>query len=119
MKILADENIDQQIVSRLRSDGHDVSYVAEFDVGVDDETVLLKSRELGAILLTGDKDFGELVFRQKKEHPGIVLIRLAGLKAEWKAELVSAAFEKHGESLRLGFAVLSRRSLRVRKAPQQ
>jgi len=46
-----------------------------------------------------------------------VLIRLAGLKPETKAELVVTAFAQHADDLRLGFAVLSRRALRLRKRP--
>ena len=115
MKIVADENVDRQIVDRLRSDGHEVFFIAELDPGIDDDAVLLKSRELSALLVTADKDFGELLFRQHKLHSGVMLIRLAGLKPEWKAELVAAALEKHGDALSLGFAVLSRRALRLRK----
>jgi hypothetical protein len=48
-------------------------------------------------------------------HSGVMLIRLAGLKPEWKAELVAAAFERHADTLSVGFAVLSRRALRLRK----
>ena len=44
--------------------------------------MLLRSRESDSVLLTADKDFGELVFRQRLLHSGIVLIRLAGLKPE-------------------------------------
>jgi Domain of unknown function (DUF5615) len=44
LKIVADESIDKQIVDRLRSDGHDVLFIAEFDPGIEDEAVLLRSR---------------------------------------------------------------------------
>jgi hypothetical protein len=64
VKIVADENIDQQIVDRLRSEGHEVLFIAELDPGIDDDAVLLKSRESNAVLVTADKDFGELIFRQ-------------------------------------------------------
>ena len=117
MKIVADESIDKQIVDRLRSDGHDVVFIAELDPGIEDEAVLLRSRESNSVLLTADKDFGELVFRQRLLHSGIVLIHLAGLKPETKAELVVTAFAQHADDLRLGFAVLSRRALRLRKRP--
>jgi len=117
LKIVADESIDKQIVDRLRSDGHDVVFIAELDPGIEDEAVLLRSRESNSVLLTADKDFGELVFRQRLLHSGIVLIRLAGLKPETKAELVVTAFAQHADDLRLGFAVLSRRALRLRKRP--
>ena len=118
MKIVADENVDQQIVDRLRADGHGVLFVAELDPGIDDETVLLRSRQTNAILLTADKDFGELVFRQRLVHAGILLIRLAGLAPDVKAALVAATFRRHGEELSAGFAVLSEHSLRLRKPPR-
>jgi predicted nuclease of predicted toxin-antitoxin system len=101
----------------LRSDGHDVVFIAEFDPGIEDEAVLLRSRESNSVLLTADKDFGELVFRQHLLHSGIVLIRLAGLKPETKAELVATAFAQHVDDSNLGFAVLSRRAIRLRKRP--
>jgi hypothetical protein len=69
-------------------------------------------------LLTADKDFGELVFRQHLIHSGVLLIRLAGLKPELKADLVAATFEQHADELSVGFAVLSNHTLRVRKGPQ-
>ncbi len=117
MRIAADENVDKQIVDRLRVDGHDVLYIAELDPGIDDDAVLVKSRESHAVLLTADKDFGELVFRQRLLHSGVLLIRLTGLEAETKAEVVAKAFEQHADELKLGFAVLSKRSLRLRKRP--
>jgi predicted nuclease of predicted toxin-antitoxin system len=85
--IVADESVDKPIVDRLRSHGHDVRFVAELDPGIDDEAVLQQSRELGAVLLTADKDFGELVFRQRRVHSGIVLIRLAGVRAETQSRV--------------------------------
>lgn len=117
MKIVADESIDKQIVDRLRSDGHDVVCIAEFDPGIEDEAVLLRCRESNSVPLTADKDFGEPVFRQRLFHSGIGLIRLAGLKPEAKAEVVVTAFAQHADDLSLGSAVLSQRALRLRKRP--
>ena len=118
MKVVADESVDKQVVDRLRSDGHDVLFVAELEPGIDDETVLQRSREANAVLLTADKDFGDLVFRHRLLHSGVLLIRLAGLEPDAKAELVATAMALHGDELSLGFAVLSRRTLRLRKLSQ-
>lgn len=114
MNIVADESVDGQIVERLRADGHTVQFVAELDPGIDDDVVLLRSREANAVLLTADKDFGDLVFRQHLLHSGVVLIRLAGMEPERKADLVSRAFARHPCELRRGFSVLSPRALRIR-----
>ncbi len=98
MNIVADENIDLQIVERLRADGHDVIYVAELNPGIDDDTVLGHSHQRAAVLLTSDKDFGDLVFRRRLLHSGVLLLRLEGLMPEKKANMV-AAMESHGAEL--------------------
>ena len=87
MRIVADENIDRQIVERLRANDHSVLFVAELEPGVKDEAVLERSQEHHALLLTADKDFGELVFRQRLVHCGVLLIRPAGLTPDAKARL--------------------------------
>ena len=92
-------------------------YRAELDPGINDDAVLVKSRELHAVLVTADQDFGELIFRQRLLHSGVMLIRLAGLKAESKAALLATAVEEHADELHCGFAVLSKRALRLRKRP--
>lgn len=83
MNILADESVDGPIVARLRSDGHNVQYGAELDPGIPDEQVLGLARLDNTLLLTADKDFGELIFRQGYIKRGIVLFRLAG-RPHWK-----------------------------------
>jgi predicted nuclease of predicted toxin-antitoxin system len=79
LKFLGDENLDWQIVERLRLDGHEVLYVVEMEPGLPDDEVLNLANNEGAILLTSDKDFGELVFRLRRIAAGVVLIRLFGL----------------------------------------
>jgi predicted nuclease of predicted toxin-antitoxin system len=59
LKFLGDENLDSQIVERLRLDGHIVWYVIEMQPGISDDDVLNLANTEGAILLTFDKDFGE------------------------------------------------------------
>jgi predicted nuclease of predicted toxin-antitoxin system len=115
MNLVADESIDQQIVDRLRQDGHQVLYEAETSPGAADDQVLDSANRSDALLITSDKDFGELVFRQGRIHAGVVLIRLAGLSAEAKSALVSAALRQHGAKMRDSFSVISRGKLRIRK----
>ena len=66
MILLADESVDRQIVDRLREDGRTVLYVTEMDPGISDDAVLSLANGKEAVLLTADRDFGELIFRQKK-----------------------------------------------------
>jgi len=112
---LADEGVDRQIVERLRLDGHEVSYVAEMSPGVMDEVVLRESRNSASVLITADKDFGELIFRQRQASTGVLLVRLFGLGPAMKASMVSAAIQEHGRKLPGAFAVLSPGNIRIRR----
>jgi predicted nuclease of predicted toxin-antitoxin system len=118
MNFLADESVDRQIVDRLRQESHVVLYVAEMEPGISDETVLNRANQEEAILLTADKDFGELVFRQDFSTAGVVLIRLAGLSAENKAEIVVSAISEHNSELSQAFAVITPVAVRIRRKIQ-
>jgi predicted nuclease of predicted toxin-antitoxin system len=103
MKFVADESVDLPIVERLRHDGHIVWYVAEMDPGITDDEVLRQAVQQNAILMTADKDFGELVFRQRRMTCGIILIRVAGLTPDAKAHLLSSVVAKHHKEVAHGF----------------
>ena len=74
MNLVADENIDRGIIERLRRDGHLVDWIAELSPSVSDEEVLRLAVEGGAVLVTEDKDFGELVYRCGLAHSGVLLV---------------------------------------------
>ncbi len=63
MNFVADEGVDNQIVKKLREEGHQVLYIAEMDPGISDDEVLHQANSQNALLITADKDFGELIFR--------------------------------------------------------
>ena len=114
MKLVADEGVDRPIIERLRADGHDVFYVAESDAGISDDEVLRVANERGAVLVTADKDFGELVFRQKRLVHGVILLRLAGLAPGTKASIVSTALQQHASEMHDSFSVVTPPSVRIR-----
>ena len=62
MHILVDESVGQQVVARLRNDGHDVLYVAKMSPCIDDEEVLGAANEHDALLMTADKDLASSCF---------------------------------------------------------
>jgi len=115
VKIPADEGVDCPIVARLRQSGHQVWYIAEMEPGVSDETVLDLANREGAMLLTADKDFGELVFRQERMTGGIILIRLAGIPPVRKADIVASALEAHGGEMGQAFTVITPGAMRIRR----
>jgi predicted nuclease of predicted toxin-antitoxin system len=115
VNFIPDESVDQQIVERLREKGHAVWYIVETGPGASDGNVLELAKHKGAILLTADKDFGEMVFRQRQVTEGVIFIRLAGQSQKRKAEIVSSAVKRHGEELFRAFSVITPGGIRIRK----
>ena len=103
MRFVADENVDRRIVELLRRERHEVRYVAEEGGGLDDQDVLRLAEELGALLITFDKDFGELVFNQRLGSRGVILLRLAwsagGSQGRARSSSARAARSRPGGSL--------------------
>ena len=115
MNLMADENIDRGIVERLRLDGHQVDWIAELSPSVSDEDVLRRAAASQAVLVTEDKDFGELVYRRGLSHAGVLLVRLEGLDNVAKAEIVSVAVRSNAAELPGAFAVVAHDSVRLRR----
>lgn len=115
MNLLADESVDRPIVERLRQDGYHVAYVAELGPGMSDDEVLDLANQEAALLVTADKDFGEMVFRQHLHVHGVVLIRLAGLPSSRKAEIVALALRERLAELARCFAVIMPGMVRIRR----
>ena len=79
MRLLADENFPGPVVGALRSQGHDVVWVMEVMRGAADRDVLRNAQIEQRVLLTCDKDFGELAFGVGlPAECGVVLFRLGG-----------------------------------------
>jgi predicted nuclease of predicted toxin-antitoxin system len=78
MRFIANENVMRTVIDGLRNFGHDVMSVKESMRGEDDEAILEKAQADNRIILTNDKDFGELAFRVGlPAECGIILLRLA------------------------------------------
>lgn len=114
MKFFADECCDASIVASLRADGHDVAYVLERQAGISDDEVLQMAFFEGRILLTEDKDFGELVYRLKKPACGIILIRIDVQERHKKWLRLEALIAKHGDRLAGHFVVVDLNKYRFR-----
>jgi predicted nuclease of predicted toxin-antitoxin system len=94
MTFLADENFPRLAVEALRQAGLDVLWMAEENPGASDDEVLAQSVSTGRILLTFDKDFGELAYRRNlPSHCGIVLFRLTPQSPEEIAALTLSAIQ--------------------------
>lgn len=113
--IVADESVDHNIVIILRDAGFNVYSITETNSSISDAAVLKIAVKNKSLLLTEDKDFGELVYRFNMKHCGILLIRLIEFNSVEKASLVLMAMEKHFHKLVNVFSVLDKKRIRTRK----
>ena len=91
MRLLANENFPRQAVEALREIGHDVLWIRTFAPGLTDQEVLSIAGTENRLLLTFDKDFGELAVRRRMPVPhGVILFRIAPSSALEIAQIAVA-----------------------------
>lgn len=88
MKFLADENLGIRVPKYLQGLGFDIVAIREIFPGANDVQVLNLANKEGRILITLDKDFGELVFKEGLLHTGVLLLRLEDESIENKKKVL-------------------------------
>jgi predicted nuclease of predicted toxin-antitoxin system len=114
MKIVADENVDRLVIEHLQASGHEVLSIAHQFKSSPDVEVLSISNTERALLITEDKDFGELVFHKQRSHFGVLLVRLEGISRPARIRMVCDIIQSRGSELSNAFSVLTPGSLRTR-----
>jgi predicted nuclease of predicted toxin-antitoxin system len=118
MRILADENVPGLVVTTLRGAGHDVLWVKESMGGAKDHEVLARAEQDGRLLVTFDKDFGELAVRTGLPvSSGVVLLRLRGESPEADNARAIAALTSRDDWTG-HFAVVTDDRVRLRALPR-
>ncbi|HTE85271.1 MAG TPA: DUF5615 family PIN-like protein [Dehalococcoidia bacterium] len=114
MRFLLDQNFDRRLVPRLREAGHDVAVVGiHHTPGLPDVDVLMAAHQEGRILLTNDRDFGDLVVRRCIPHAGVIYLRMRRSTAEAKWQRLSQVLHDNADSLSR-FLVVTDGEVRVR-----
>lgn len=114
MRWLADECVPASLVESLRHAGHDVLYVTEHHAGLHDGGVVELAMREGRLLLTEDKDFGELVFRRGRDVPGIVLLRISSESPGLQNERLMTAIDQYNDGLFGQYLVIEEARFRSR-----
>ncbi len=113
MKFLLDESAEDRLASFLRDQGHDVTAIArDYAHALTDHDVLAISRDEGRILITNDRDFGELVVRRGARHHGVIYFRLAVGTTDKKIDALSKLLSTHADWLH-EFVVVDARGPRM------
>jgi predicted nuclease of predicted toxin-antitoxin system len=114
MNFVADECCDALLVDGLRADGHDVLFIAEVSPGSDDAVVLQMAAGQQRILLTEDKDFGELVVRLLLPAYGIILLRMNPADSNAKLTRLREVMQQDSQRLPGYFVVVDETKARFR-----
>jgi predicted nuclease of predicted toxin-antitoxin system len=117
MQILADESCARPVIQALRLAGHDVVSIAEVAPGTSDEAVLARAVTEKRILITEDRDFGELIYAQGNPSPGVILIRFQGPSSTAKMAAIVETVAILGTRLLGAFVVVEPGRLRVSTRP--
>ena len=118
MRFLADENISRLVIERLRANGFDVDFIGETRSGAPDVAVLEIADAAGCILITEDRDFGEMVIRQRLAARGVVLLELDRLSNAAEADLVAEVVATHSNKLLGNLVVVEPGRIRIRPLPR-
>ena len=118
MQFLANENIPLPSVRLLRKAGYDTASVTEISPGIEDITVLTRAIDEQRLILTFDRDYGELIYRLKQPSPkGIIYLRFRPHTPEEPAILLLKLFQMKDLQLESWFTVLERDQIRQRPLP--
>ena len=118
MRFHANENIEVEVVEFLRGLGHDVTYAAEIEPRASDEQVLDRATAERRILITSDRDFGELCFLRGRPGHGVILLRGSDLTAQGRIRMLRQVLECNRELDAGVFIVVSDKGIRRRPFPK-
>ena len=115
MRFLLDESAEWRIAAFLRLRGHDVTAIAhDYPQSLDDDQVLAIARDEGRILITNDRDFGELIIRRNLTHRGVIFFRLRTQDPQAKLDRLAEVLIRHEDSLEQ-FIVVTEHGSRIRR----
>ena len=113
MRLLLDQSADARLIGHLRSLGHDAIRIGkEYPAGLPDQEVLSLARVEQRILIANDRDFGDLVVRQRQPHTGIIYSRLSTTDFQFLANRLNVVLTEYGEHLR-AFLIVTDRTVRI------
>ncbi|MGD2158752.1 MAG: DUF5615 family PIN-like protein [Anaerolineales bacterium] len=113
MRFLVDECAGPIVARWLREQGDDVFSVYEQARGMTEDAIVEKANIEERILITNDKDFGEKIYRERKSHKGVILLRLDDERASNEIEITERLLKNYSEKLRGNFIVAAEQKVRI------
>ena len=113
-KIIADLGIAKSMIAFLESKGIEVIRIVDINPSMSDTDILALAFQNNAVLLTVDKDFGDLIFYSQKEHSGVLLLRIEDASSEEFLKIIKFIFEKHWDQIPNNFCGFKKGKFRIR-----
>ena len=113
MRLLVDECIGPAVIRWLRAEGHDVISIFEAARGSPDRDILGWAVRENRVVVTADKDFGDLVYRDGHTHTGIILLRLDDKTTRNSIRVLTDLFAHYADRLDSHVVVVTETSVRV------
>jgi predicted nuclease of predicted toxin-antitoxin system len=112
MRFLVDECTGPAVARWLEGRGHAVFSVFDEAPGITDDAVLRRAYEEARVLVTNDKDFGEKVYRERRPHCGVVLLRLHDERSASKIAVLQRLLDAYGAEIEGRFVVATAEHVR-------
>ena len=116
MKFIVDECIGHSVAEWLKQSNYDAISIYDDLPGMDDASVLEKAFFENRIPITSDKGFGEMIFKSKRHHCGVILLRLENEKLSNKIRVLKSLFTNYYEDLFGNFTVVTETTVRITKS---
>jgi predicted nuclease of predicted toxin-antitoxin system len=118
MRFLADESCDFSVVRALRSADHNVVAIVEVSPREEDPSVMDRAVTESRILITEDKDFGQLVYARLQRTGGVIFIRFPARARRSLPATIVELVRRRGESLIGNFTVVQPGRVRTGRKPR-
>lgn len=111
MQFLVDESSDKRLANFIMKAGYDTIFVGDLMPTASDEEILYNAEKENRVLITDDKDFGELIFRLNRPTSGVILLRTLTTNPKKRFEMIKGLLDKAEGK----FIVVSEDKIRIRK----
>ncbi len=115
LRFLIDVGVGMGTENYLRGEGYDTKTVRDIDPRMEDEEIVRTAVSEDRMVVTMDKDFGELVYHFSMRHCGVLLLRLEDATGTEKLQVVRHIMENYSSRIRNCFCVYQNDRLRIRK----
>jgi predicted nuclease of predicted toxin-antitoxin system len=115
LKFLVDVGVSKKVEEYLKTQGYDTKNVRDVDTRMTDENIIRLAASEQRMVITMDKDFGELVYHSDIEHCGVLLLRMENATGSEKLDVVSYILSNYSDKIKDSFCVYQNNRFRIRK----